>query len=184
MFTGIIESIGTIKEIFISGTNKTLWVESSISPELKVDQSVSHNGVCLTVEAIKDNCHKVTTINETLIKSNFRNCKVGDTLNLERCMLLNSRIDGHLVQGHVETTGTCLEKKALNGSWEIQISYPQEFAHLLIEKGSICVNGVSLTVYNITEDDFTVSVIPYTHEHTNLKTLSSSSIVNLEFDII
>ena len=184
MFTGIIESVGTVKEIFTLGNNKTFWIESSISTNLKVDQSVSHNGVCLTVEDLKGNCHKVTAVNETLIKSNFEYYKVGDMINLERAMILNSRIDGHIVQGHVEATGICLETTAVNGGWEMRVSYPEAFAHLIIEKGSICLNGVSLTVYNVTQNEFTVSIIPYTYNHTNLKNLSSLAIVNLEFDII
>lgn len=183
MFTGIIESQGIVKDIITSGTNKTFWIESSISSELKVDQSVSHNGVCLTVEALEANCHQVTAIQETLGKTNFNHCKPGDILNLERGMVLNSRIDGHIVLGHVDATGTCIHIEEKEGSWEYRIGFPEKMSDLIIEKGSICVNGISLTVFNLEAAEFTVAIVPFTFEHTNINKLKPGSIINLEFDL-
>ena len=184
MFTGIIEKTGKITEITSSGTNKSYWISSSISNELKVDQSVSHSGICLTVEEIKEGMHKVTAIAETLLKSNLTYCKPGDLINLERCMILNGRLDGHMVQGHVDAVVQCIERISKNGSWEFTFSYENKFASLLIEKGSVCLNGISLTVFNVTDQHFTVAIIPYTFDHTNIREVKLKDWVNIEFDMI
>jgi len=184
MFTGIIESIGTIEHIEQDGSNKTFWINSAISSELKVDQSVSHNGVCLTVEAVTENSHRVTAIGETLVKSNFNDMRVIDEVNIERCMLMNGRIDGHIVQGHVDATAICVDKKDLNGSWEYRFNFPEEFAKLVIEKGSIAINGISLTLFNVGVNELCVAIIPYTYQHTNMKHVNIGATVNIEFDMI
>ncbi|MBN9297821.1 MAG: riboflavin synthase [Filimonas sp.] len=184
MFTGIVESTGTIKDIATKGTNKSFWISSPLSNELKIDQSVSHDGVCLTVEEIKDGAHKVTAIEETLEKTNIGQWLAGHTVNIERCMIMNGRLDGHIVQGHVDTTAVCIDKKDLDGSWEFIFRFPQQFAHLVIEKGSIAVNGTSLTLFNVTGDTFTVAIIPYTYEHTSIGQVEKDTKVNIEFDII
>lgn len=184
MFTGIIEAMGTVSQVSVSGSNKSFWIQSSISRELKVDQSIAHNGVCLTVEELQDNGHKVTAVQETLEKTDLEQWTAGTPVNLERSLLLNSRLDGHFVQGHVDTRGTCVSVQDRAGSFEISFSFPPSFAPLLIEKGSICVNGVSLTAYQVGSDRFAVSVIPYTWEHTNLRLLKPGAPVNLEFDLI
>lgn len=184
MFTGIVEAVGTIVHIEKQGSNKTFWIESPISPKLTVDQSVSHSGVCLTVEAIEENRHRVTAIEETLVKSNFNQLNAGDQLNLERCMLLNERIDGHIVQGHVDTTADCIGKKDLNGSWEYRFLFDEQYGPLIIEKGSIAVNGISLTLFDVGLNSFSVAIIPYTYHHTTMKHLTVGSTVNIEFDII
>ena len=184
MFTGIIEVTGVISATEISGTNKTFWINSPVSKELKVDQSVAHNGVCLTVEEIKDGFHRVTAIAETLEKTSLGKWQKGDIINIERCLMINGRLDGHMVQGHVDATGTCTELKALSGSWEYTFQFPQQFAGLLVEKGSIAVNGISLTIFNVGKDHFSVAIIPYTYEHTNMQSVKEGTIVNLEFDII
>lgn len=184
MFTGIIEVTGIVSAVITDGSNKTFWISSSISKELKVDQSVSHNGVCLTVEEVKDDMHRVTAIHETLIKSNIGKWQENDGVNLERCMQMNGRIDGHIVQGHVDATAVCLERKDMNGSWQYSFKFPQEFANLVIEKGSIAVNGISLTVFDVRWESFSVAIIPYTYEHTNMNAVAEGSKVNIEFDII
>jgi len=184
MFTGIIESLGKVLSVAENGTNKTFWLESAISNELKVDQSLSHNGVCLTVEEINGNTHRVTAIEETLRKSNLGNWRPRDTVNLERCMIMNGRLDGHIVQGHVDAVGTCIKRKELEGSWEFTFEFPKKFTHLVIEKGSISLNGVSLTLFDVKKARFSVAIIPYTYEHTNIRSILPGSIVNLEFDII
>ncbi len=184
MFTGIIETTGTVNKIVKKGTNKSFWIASQISPELKVDQSLSHNGVCLTVEEITESAYKVTAIQETLKKTNLDSLKKGDLINLERCMLMNSRIDGHIVQGHVDCTGVCKQIKELDGSWELSFEFSKKFNHLVIEKGSISLNGISLTIFNVKKSSFSVAIIPYTFEHTNIKTLSKGDAVNIEFDMI
>jgi len=184
MFTGIIESLGKIDTVEAKGTNKTFWVESPISRELKIDQSLSHNGVCLTVEEQKDNLHRVTAIEETLEKSNLGHWQPGDLVNLERCLMMNGRLDGHIVQGHVDTTATCLERQDLQGSWEFRIEFPKKFSRLVIEKGSICLNGISLTIFNVKKTRFDIAVIPYTFEHTNIQSIKPGDKVNLEFDMI
>ncbi|THU32940.1 riboflavin synthase [Niastella caeni] len=184
MFTGIIETIGLVEEVVAAGTNKTFWISSPLSQELKVDQSIAHNGVCLTVEAVQANRHQVTAIAETLQKSNIGHWKTGDLVNLERCMPMNGRLDGHIVQGHVDTTGTCINRKELNGSWEFRFRFPATFTNLVIEKGSISMNGTSLTIFNVTKDEFSVAIIPYTFEHTNIKNIHPGTTVNLEFDMV
>ncbi|HEX8677571.1 MAG TPA: riboflavin synthase, partial [Segetibacter sp.] len=167
MFTGIIEAFGIIHSIEKQGTNATFRISSAISNELKVDQSVSHNGVCLTVEDVKEGVHSVTAIEETLKKTNLSAWEEGTLVNLERCMTMNGRIDGHILQGHVDTTARCTEKKDANGSWEFRFQFPQQFAALVIEKGSISLNGISLTVFNVDDSSFSVAIIPYTYSHTN-----------------
>lgn len=184
MFTGIIESLGKIRTVGSNGTNKVFWIESPISGELKVDQSVSHNGVCLTVEEIADNAHRVTAIRETLDKTNLASWKAGDLVNLERCLAMNGRLDGHIVQGHVDTTAICLEKKDLDGSWQYKFEFPKGFSHLVIEKGSISINGASLTIFNVKKRKFDVAIIPYTYEHTNIQSVVPGTQVNIEFDLI
>ncbi len=194
MFTGIIEAFGQITSIQRVGSNVNFTVASPISPELKVDQSVAHNGVCLTVVELGEGSHGVTAIDETLRRSNLGQLQVGDLVNLERAMLANARLDGHLVQGHVDLTGICTEVQTLDGSWIFSFEYPFQPAYLLVDKGSICVNGVSLTVVNPGIADlslreggmarFSVAIIPYTFEHTNFKNLEKGGSVNLEFDVI
>ena len=184
MFTGIIENTGIISDISTSGTNKTFWIQSTLSSELKVDQSVSHNGVCLTVEAIQENTYQVTAILETLQKTNLNSWVLGTEVNLERCMLMNGRLDGHIVQGHVDCTATCISVVEKDGSWEYQFNFDTQFAHLVIEKGSVSINGISLTCFGVTSDTFKVAIIPYTYLHTNIKHIQAESLVNIEFDLI
>lgn len=184
MFTGIVETTGKVTEITSSGTNKSFWINSLISQELKVDQSLSHDGVCLTVEEIKDGQHRVTAVAETLSKTNLNDWELGSVINLERCLVMNGRLDGHWVQGHVDATGTVKHIAENNGSWQYIIEYPSQFATLVIEKGSITINGTSLTIFNITNSTLEVAIIPYTYEHTNLKHLKTGDKVNLEFDLI
>jgi riboflavin synthase len=184
MFTGIIETTGIIKEIIDHGSNRTFWIESSLSAEFKVDQSISHSGVCLTVEEIKESLHRVTAIEETLSKTNLKNWATGTMVNIERCLPLNGRLDGHFVQGHVDTTGTCLKRKEKRGSWEFEFEFPGKFAELIIEKGSITVNGISLTAFNVKKKSFTVAIIPFTFEHTNIQSIDKGDKVNLEFDLL
>jgi riboflavin synthase len=184
MFTGIIETLGSIEEITTSGTNKSFWISSVISNELKPDQSLSHNGVCLTVEEVIDGKHRVTAISETLGKTTLGDWKRGNLVNLERCLAMKDRLDGHFVQGHVDTTACCVSKTELDGSWEFSFEFPPQFAGLIIEKGSISLNGISLTVFNVTKQNFSVAIIPYTYEHTNMRQIAAGSLVNLEFDMI
>ncbi len=184
MFTGIIEATGLITSIINAGTNLTFSIESVMAPQLKIDQSIAHNGVCLTVESTNKNSHVVTAVQETLSKTTLGNWEKGQTINLEQCLQWNGRLDGHIVQGHVDTTGICKNRKSLNGSWEYRISFPSTFASLVIEKGSISLDGISLTVFNISENEFSVAIIPYTFEHTNIKTLNPGNEVNIEFDMI
>ncbi|MDP3468901.1 MAG: riboflavin synthase [Daejeonella sp.] len=184
MFTGIIETIGIVSKLKKDQDNLQMIIESDLSNELKIDQSVAHNGVCLTVVALAEGMHTVTAISETLKKSNLGKLKEGDLVNLERCMQMNGRLDGHIVQGHVDQTGICTELIEKNGSWEYTITYDSEIGNITVEKGSICVNGISLTVVNSKENSFSVAIIPYTYEHTNMKNLRIGDIVNLEFDII
>lgn len=184
MFTGIIETLGKVTEISRQGSNTSFWITSSISKELKIDQSLSHNGVCLTVEEINGDQHRVTAIAETLEKTNLGKLAEGDSVNLERCLQMNGRLDGHIVQGHVDSTATCLEITEKNGSWEYRFQLNPSFASLIIEKGSITVNGISLTLFNVGKETFTVAIIPYTYEHTNLKDLKVGETVNIEFDMI
>ena len=184
MFTGIIESSGSIISISSKGTNKVFWVASPISSELKPDQSVAHDGVCLTVEEISDKTHRVTAVQEKLEKTNMIGLQVGDSVNLERCLRPDSRLDGHIVQGHVDTTATCTAKEELNGSWKCSFHFPEKFARLIIEKGSICVNGISLTAFDVSQNSFTVAIIPYTFEHTNMQQIKKGDKVNIEFDMV
>ncbi|HVX52279.1 MAG TPA: riboflavin synthase [Chitinophagaceae bacterium] len=184
MFTGIIEITGTVTEIFTSGTNKSFWISSLLSNELRIDQSVSHDGVCLTVEEIKDGCHRVTAIEETLEKSGLGGWKIGDEVNIERCMQMNGRLDGHIVQGHVDATAICVARHDMDGSWEYRFAFDRQFAPLVIEKGSVALNGTSLTIFNVTESAFTVAVIPYTYNHTGIKHVHEGTLVNIEFDMI
>lgn len=185
MFTGIIETIGSVSEIKKDGGNRIFTIQSDLAPELKVDQSVSHNGVCLTVTSlIAPDRYQVVTVPETLQRSNLGVVETGETLNLERAMKIGGRLDGHIVQGHVDQMAVCQAVNDLKGSWEFVFEFESKPQHPLIEKGSICVNGVSLTCYNITERTFQVSIIPYTFDHTNFKHLQSGDQVNLEFDII
>lgn len=184
MFTGIIEATGIVKEVILNGSNFTFWIESFLSNELKVDQSVSHSGVCLTVEEIAGNTHRVTAIDETLQKTNLATWNKGTIVNIERCLKMDSRLDGHMVQGHVDATGICTKKEEKEGSWEFEVGFPKQFAELIIEKGSICINGISLTAFNVKKKHFTVAIIPYTFAHTNMQTLNEGDKVNLEFDVI
>ncbi|MEJ7821806.1 MAG: riboflavin synthase [Chitinophagaceae bacterium] len=184
MFTGIIECFGEITAIIVNGTNKTFWLRSSISSQLKIDESVSHDGACLTIEEAADGLHKVTAIKETLDKTNLDNRNIGDLVNLERPLRMNGRIDGHIVQGHVDTTATCINKKVLEGSNEFTFKFKKKFASLIIEKGSICINGVSLTTFNADKNKFSVAIIPYTLENTNLTSIEKGATVNIEFDML
>jgi riboflavin synthase len=184
MFTGIIETLGTVQEIKKEKNNLHLTVDSSITAELQIDQSVAHNGICLTVVSLKDNYYTVTAIDETIKKTNLGNWQVGDSINLERAMKLGDRLDGHIVQGHVDQTGICILAEETNGSWLYTFEYDDTLNNLTIEKGSITVNGVSLTVVNSKKNQFSVAIIPYTHEHTNFKTFEVGTKVNLEFDVI
>lgn len=184
MFTGIVQSTGVIKTVISSGSNKTFWVTSSISGQLKPDQSVSHSGVCLTVEEVVENSHRVTAIDETLGKTNLAGWKEGTLINLEQCLQLSDRLDGHLVQGHVDVTGECTRRKEKKGSWEFEFSFPKKLAGLLIEKGSICVNGISLTCFDVKRKSFRVAIIPYTFAYTNMKEVQEGDLVNIEFDLI
>ena len=184
MFTGIIENTGTVTELNKNSGNLDLVITSPISHELKIDQSVSHNGVCLTVVEISGNTHRVTAIDETLRKTNLGLLKVNDVVNLERCMKIGDRLDGHIVQGHVDQTARCLAVEEQGGSWLYQFKYAPSRNNLVVEKGSICVNGISLTAFEAEGDTFKVAIIPYTHEHTNIHQVIMDSTVNLEFDVI
>ena len=184
MFTGIIETLGVIENIKKSDTNLQITIKSSITPELKIDQSVSHNGICLTVVAIEADSYTVTAIDETIQKTNMASWKIGDTVNLERAMKLGDRLDGHIVQGHVDQIGICNNIEDLNGSWRYTFKYDQNLNNLTIEKGSITINGVSLTVVNSKINEFSVAIIPYTFENTNFSTFEIGTAVNLEFDVI
>lgn len=184
MFTGIIENTGNITAVERQGSNTVFWVKSDISSELKIDQSVSHSGICLTVDQLQPGAHRVTAVAETLSKTNAGNWKEGDLINLERCMPMNGRLDGHIVQGHVDATAVCTEVKTLTGSWEYRFQFDKQFAALMIEKGSVCLNGISLTAFNVTNNQFTVAIIPYTYSLTNIQQVQEGSLVNIEFDII
>jgi riboflavin synthase len=184
MFTGIIETLGTIQELKQEKDNIHVTIASSITSELQIDQSVSHNGICLTVVAISDTTYSVTAIGETINKTNLSYWKVGGIINLERAMKLGDRLDGHLVQGHVDQIGSCVVAKETNGSWLYTFEYDESLNNLTIEKGSITVNGVSLTVVNSQKNKFSVAIIPYTYENTNFKTFELGSKINLEFDVI
>ncbi|WP_316821490.1 riboflavin synthase [Pedobacter gandavensis] len=184
MFTGIIETLGEIEAIREEGTNLHFTVKSELSNELKIDQSIAHNGVCLTVVALTDTNHTVTAIQETLEKTNLGHLALGSKVNLERCMQMNGRLDGHIVQGHVDQTAVCVKRAELDGSWEYRFKYDAQNGNVTVEKGSVCVNGISLTVVGSENDEFSVFIIPYTFEHTNLHQVNVGDTVNLEFDII
>ncbi len=184
MFTGIIEATGVISSISTKGTNKTFRIQSTVARELKVDQSLSHDGVCLTVEEVSGDQYQVTAIEETLSKSRLNEWKTGGRVNLERCLQINGRLDGHIVQGHVDTTALCIERQDQHGSWLFRFEFPVSFTRLLIEKGSIAVNGISLTCFDVTDHRFSVAIIPYTFENTNIRELIPGASVNIEFDLI
>ncbi|MBP6374513.1 MAG: riboflavin synthase [Flavobacterium sp.] len=184
MFTGIIETLGTLVEVKKDQENLHLTVQSALTSELKIDQSVAHNGVCLTVVSKTDSTYTVTAIQETCLKTNIESWAVGDAINLERAMLLGARLDGHIVQGHVDQTGICTEIKEAEGSWYFSFEYDSSLQNITIEKGSITVNGVSLTVVNSKENAFSVAIIPYTYAHTNFHAFQVGTKVNLEFDVI
>jgi riboflavin synthase len=184
MFTGIIETLGQIQEIKKDKDNLHITIASSITDELKIDQSVAHNGICLTVVEINQNQYTVTAIDETVKKTNIANWQTGDSINLERAMKLGDRLDGHIVQGHVDQIGTCIATNETNGSWAYTFEYDESLGNITIEKGSITVNGVSLTVVNSEKNRFSVAIIPYTFEHTNFKTFKEGTKINLEFDVI
>ncbi len=184
MFTGIIETIGIIESLKKEGDNLHITIKSDITSELKIDQSVAHNGVCLTVVKIDNSYYTVTAIEETLLKSNLHAIKEGDSINLERAMVLGARLDGHIVQGHVDQTGICIEKQENDGSWIFTFTYDASKDNITIEKGSITINGVSLTVVNSKPNTFSVAIIPYTYDHTGFSAIEKDTIVNLEFDVI
>lgn len=184
MFTGIIEALGSVQKIEEEMSNLHFYIQSDISNQLKVDQSISHNGVCLTVVDVTNDVHKVTAIKETLEKSNLGALKVGETVNLERCTVLGGRLDGHIVQGHVDQTAVCVAMEPQDGSCLLTFEYDASSKNVTVEKGSITINGISLTVFNSGNNSFSVAIIPYTLEHTNLKKLEVGSTVNIEFDII
>ena len=184
MFTGIIETLGKVTQLKREQGNLHISVLSQIANKLKIDQSVAHNGVCLTVVEINNDTHLVTAIDETLQKSNIGNLQVGDFINLERCMQMNGRLDGHIVQGHVDQTAVCINVEETNGSWVYTFEYDSTKGNVTVEKGSVCVNGISLTVVNSKDNSFSVAIIPYTYEHTNLQQVQVGNKVNLEFDII
>lgn len=184
MFTGIIETLGTVKQLTTVKDNLDITIESTITNQLKIDQSVAHNGVCLTVVEINDDQYKVTAIKETLDKTNIGDLQINDIVNIERAMKLGDRLDGHIVQGHVDQTAICTEATETNGSWLYTFEYDPKLNNITIEKGSITVNGVSLTVVNSQKNSFSVAIIPYTYEHTNFKQFKIGTKINLEFDVI
>jgi len=184
MFSGIVETLGEVVDLQKEKNNLHITVKSSITPELKIDQSIAHNGVCLTVVNINNDSYTVTAIDETLQKTNLDFLKKGDFVNLERCLKVGDRLDGHIVQGHVDQTAICVSTEETNGSWTYTFEYDVSQNNITVEKGSICVNGVSLTVVNSKSNQFSVCIIPYTHEHTNFKTIKKGTVVNLEFDIL
>jgi riboflavin synthase len=184
MFTGIIEQLGVLKSIEKVATNTIFIISSALTKELKIDQSIAHNGVCLTIEAIHENDYQVTAVAETLAKTNVGNWRIDDFINLERAMQFNGRMDGHLVQGHVDAVATCIAVDDMNGSWMYRFQFPENFAPLMIEKGSVAINGTSLTAFEVTLNQFSIAVIPYTYNHTNIKHLKVGDSVNIEFDMI
>jgi riboflavin synthase len=184
MFTGIIETLGIVKQLKKENDNLHISIASSITHELKIDQSVAHNGVCLTVVSINDNQYTVTAIRETINKTNLSDWKVNDIINLERAMKLGDRLDGHIVQGHVDQIGICKSIEEANGSWYYTFEYDESLNNITIEKGSITVNGVSLTVVNSKKNEFSVAIIPYTYEHTNFQNFEMGTKINLEFDVV
>ena len=184
LFTGIIETLGKVIHLEKEKENLHITVASSISKELKIDQSVAHNGVCLTVVECDEETHTVTAIYETLQKTNLKSLELGSLVNLERCMQMNGRLDGHIVQGHVDQIAKCLKVEEQDGSWLYTFSYEEALGNVTVEKGSVCINGISLTVVNSFAGQFSVAIIPYTYENTNLQQVKEGSVVNIEFDII
>lgn len=184
MFTGIIECLGKVTDLKKENGNLDLWVTTPVTHELKIDQSVAHNGVCLTVVEIKGDKYRVTAVEETLMKTNLSSLSVGDSVNIERAMKVGDRLDGHFVQGHVDAVATCILNEEKEGSWLYRFEFPKRYAALVIEKGSICINGVSLTAFDIAENQLTVTIIPYTYEHTCFKYLQENDVVNFEFDVL
>lgn len=184
MFTGIIETTGTIRHISQSGSNTDFWIESALSRDLKIDQSLAHNGVCLTVVDINETQYRVTAVEETLSKTTLGNWTVGKTINLERALRVGDRLDGHFVQGHVDAVAHCIGRSEADGSWLFQFSFDPSFAPLIVEKGSVCIDGVSLTAFNVARETFSVAIIPYTFEHTGFMHLLPESQVNIEFDVL
>ena len=184
MFTGIIESVAVVENVEKKGKNIELKLSSNLSSKLRVDESLSHNGVCLTVTSCDENFYCVTIIDESLKKSTFSNIKVGSEINLERSLVINGRLDGHIVQGHVDDIGLCIKKVDQENSWLYTFEFSEKYSNLIIEKGSICVNGVSLTCFDVSDNKFTVAIIPHTYENTNFKFLKEGEAVNLEFDIL
>lgn len=184
MFTGIIENLGTVKAIERVGTNRDFWIESSLASELKIDQSLAHNGVCLTVVELAPASYRVTAIAETLAKTSLASWEIGKLLNLERALRLGDRLDGHFVQGHVDTTSRCIGREEQDGSWLFSFELPDLYALLIVEKGSICIDGVSLSAFHVAQHRFSVAIIPYTFAHTGFARIVEGSIVNLEFDIL
>jgi len=184
MFTGIVEKLGLVKNIIKKNDNLNIVISCDFSPELKIDQSVSHNGICLTVTDIKNDCYTVTAIKETLDKTNLKTLEIDDFVNLERALKLGDRLDGHIVQGHIDQTATCTNIKKEDGSWVFTFTYNPSLNNITIEKGSITINGTSLTIVNSLKNKFSVAIIPYTYTHTNFKFLKIGTEVNLEFDVI
>ena len=184
MFTGIVESIATIREVIVDESNRHFWVESMLTPELRVDQSVAHDGVCLTVVEIAGHAYRVTAVDETLRKTTLDAWTARRPVNLERSLRLGDRLDGHFVQGHVDAVGTCTGMREEGGSWRYSFSFPDNFAAFIVEKGSVCINGVSLTAVGVKRAAFSVAIIPYTHAHTTFGTLCAGDDVNLEFDVL
>ena len=184
MFTGIVETTGVIEDLNYDNENLNLTIQSSISRDLRVDESVSHDGVCLTVTHNSDTSHKTTLVPETIKKSRFSDLEIGSEINIERSLKISDRLDGHIVQGHVDQIAKCISAETLDGSWFFTFEYNKKSGNMTIEKGSITVNGVSLTVVNSEENRFSVAIIPYTFEHTNFKQIEIGSFVNLEFDMI
>lgn len=184
MFTGIVEGLAHVTEIELDGTNMSLWFSGPFIDELKIDQSVAHNGVCLTIDQLKDGAYRVTAIKETIEKTNLSNLVVGSKVNVERCMKADGRFDGHVVQGHVDGTASLTSITEENGSWLFSFELPKQHDGLIVEKGSICLNGTSLTVFNVKKNSFSVAIIPYTYEFTNFHSLSVGESINVEFDIL
>ncbi|MCC7029198.1 MAG: riboflavin synthase [Chitinophagaceae bacterium] len=184
MFTGIVECEGTLVNVVRESDLLIIEIQSRVSHELKVDQSVAHNGICLTVTAVNGNIHRVCAVQETILKTTIGSWKVGDMINLERCMTLNGRLDGHLVQGHVDATARCVGRSGNEQNPVSRFAVDTAFSHLIIEKGSVCINGTSLTCYNVSKDEFDVAIIPYTFEHTSIRFINEQDHVNIEFDVI
>lgn len=184
MFTGIVECEGIVVNLLPENSLLIIEIQSRVSPELKVDQSVAHNGICLTVTAVNGNIHRVCAVQETILKTTIGSWKVGDMINIERCMTLNGRLDGHLVQGHVDATARCVGRSGNEQNPVYRFAVDTAFSHLIIEKGSVCINGTSLTCYNVSKDEFDVAIIPYTFEHTSIRFINEQDYVNIEFDVI